>query len=581
MFRKSKDFQGRFFYLKLNFFITSLIIISTTPGLNAQIKWNKYNLNPVVDVSPGEFDSYDTGHPMVMRDGDTLKIWYAGSDGSACPSWRIAYATSAHGINWSKQGVVLDVGTGWEQCAVMYPCVLQVGDTLKMWYAGHDGIGWHVNIGYAWSLDGKNWTKDTSNPVFPGSSVDGGYAIYPGTVLKEGSTYKMWYEAASSSAPLWHIRYATSPDGRNWTDSGDSVLVRRPGEWDDKYVQKPTVLKKEDGTYEMWYVGVNGSTNERSIGYAISSDGIDWPDAERKKVLTKGTAGDWDDNSIAYSTVMLEDSTYKMWFQGFSSSSPSRIGYATSPRWEELDELNQSRFGLRAAAIGDTIYACGGHVFDDVRTVEKYCISTNTWSNGAVMSTERSYLGIAAVGGKIYVFGGYRPGAIRQNTTECYNPATGTWQAKANMPFDLTSMAVAVHGGKIYTFGGERNGENPCDEVYRYDPSLDSWEVVSTVVPTPRKFLMAATVDDKIYVLGGYLTPPTFYDVVEVYDPSTNTWSSAESIPIPLANTGVGVWNNKIYLYGGEVISGGANVGANSLYIYDTMVDSKMNVHPL
>ncbi len=61
---------------------------------------------------------------------------------------------------------VLGVGQegSWDDAAVNYPSVIVDGSNYKMWYGGYDGT--NFRIGYATSPDGINWTKaDDVNPV--------------------------------------------------------------------------------------------------------------------------------------------------------------------------------------------------------------------------------------------------------------------------------------------------------------------------------------------------------------------------------------------------------------------------------
>jgi hypothetical protein len=82
-----------------------------------------------------------------------------------------------------------------------------------MWYSG-SGINYRFRIGYATSSNGINWTKDTLNPVLdygPPGSWDF-MQVWCGSVLFDNSdyTYKMWYTGGS-----WfegQIGYATCKD---------------------------------------------------------------------------------------------------------------------------------------------------------------------------------------------------------------------------------------------------------------------------------------------------------------------------------------------------------------------------------
>ncbi len=59
----------------------------------------------------------------------------------------------------------------WDDIAVWFPAVIKDGDTLRMWYTGHRDIPFNNpigHIGYAWSLDGIEWNRDAVNPVLSG-----------------------------------------------------------------------------------------------------------------------------------------------------------------------------------------------------------------------------------------------------------------------------------------------------------------------------------------------------------------------------------------------------------------------------
>lgn len=94
------------------------------------------------------------------------------------------------------------------------------------------------------------------NAVF--SDLDGTWSDAPG--------YTMFYEGSSSLDNKHRIFKATSPDGRKWTKKG-LVLDLGDGEnWDCDGVGSPNVLRIDDGSQRMYYVGQRGS--ETAIGLA-------------------------------------------------------------------------------------------------------------------------------------------------------------------------------------------------------------------------------------------------------------------------------------------------------------------------
>ena len=306
-----------------------------------QTELTKYVENPVLNLgAPGEFDDSSVSNPVVLYDDGIYKMWYNGSGGDPCPSYRVGYATSPDGINWEKHGVVLDVGSGWERCAVMHPVVLRDGDTYKMWYTGHSGTGGQMDIGYATSPDGINWTKYDWNPVFKGADVPGVDELYLGSVIFDDAIYKMWYHTVSASGGdiefpyIFDIRYATSTDGINWADQGQVLTPGAPDAWDNSTVSNPSVLFN-NGKYEMWYSGANTSMKPE-VGYAISEDGVAWTKSSYNPVLSKGSVGEWDAQSVWSPRVILEGTIYKMWYPGRDII--NGIGYATAPINQNIDD---------------------------------------------------------------------------------------------------------------------------------------------------------------------------------------------------------------------------------------------------
>jgi len=173
----------------------------------------------------------------------------------------------------------------------------------------------------------SGWTKHASNPVLnlgANGTWDDAY-IEDASVILDGTTYKMWY--AGQDGSNWRIGYATSPDGITWTKYASNPVVDlgTSGAWDDATVLYSSVIL--DGTtYKMWYSGNDGT--DYRIGYATSPDGITWTKYGSNPVLNLGTNGTWDDAWVYAPSIMLDGTTYKMWYTG-QDGTTWRFGYAT------------------------------------------------------------------------------------------------------------------------------------------------------------------------------------------------------------------------------------------------------------
>jgi N-acetylneuraminic acid mutarotase len=168
-----------------------------------------------------------------------------------------------------------------------------------------------------------------------------------------------------------------------------------------------------------------------------------------------------------------------------------------------------------AACLGLTgacLYAIGGSDAgqENVAEVEAYEDVTNSWTVAASIPTPRDHLAAQVSGagnGKLYAIGGRVNVDFGQNldANEEYDPDADTWTAKAPLPTARSGIAAAALGGRIYVFGGE-GSSGTFDENEAYNPQTDTWETLEPL-PTARHGLGAAVVGDTIYVIGGGETP--------------------------------------------------------------------------
>jgi len=315
-------------------FTLAVFLFSQTAPLSAQTNFDKYAGNPILPLgNPGEWDDTEAGYVHVLYDGSMYQMWYSGSPQQY--TYRIGYATSSDGLNWTKDTLnnpVLGLGApgAFDDTDVWMPWVLQEADTLKMWYMGNLGTG---GIGYITSTDPAAWTRQRTTPVLTGGG-SGAWDnfIFGPVVLHNDSLYQMWYSGRSQNN-LWQTGYATSPDGVNWTKDtlNNPVLAVSAGEWDATAASVGSVIF-EAGLYHMWYDGTIGDPfSGVEIGYATSPDGVTWTkDTLNNPIMTGGAPGSWDDDNNSFPRVIKDGSRYRMWYTGRGSGSNGfdRLGYA-------------------------------------------------------------------------------------------------------------------------------------------------------------------------------------------------------------------------------------------------------------
>jgi hypothetical protein len=174
-------------------------------------------------------------------------MWYTGGQNKI--PWQTGYATSTNGLDWSiydGNPVIASGGpTSWEASEADGPSVIKDGSDYKMWYYGCTLDYSSCNIGYATSLDGELWTKYPGNPVVTGTVGGGDVSISWPTVVKNGSTYLMWY-LSSDGTNYTGIGLATSTDGIHWTKNTGNPILKTG--WDNAPVGGISVV--QDGAIQ-------------------------------------------------------------------------------------------------------------------------------------------------------------------------------------------------------------------------------------------------------------------------------------------------------------------------------------------
>lgn len=199
-----------------------------------------------------------------------------------------------------------------------------------MFYNGIDQWPAHVNVGYATSPDGVDWTKQATDPVFETSAIPyaGISAFMSDVEVLDDGTWAMWFYTVESANT-----FATGEVGRltapgpfgPWVADPEPALAKgSEGSWDSAGVSNPTVSRVGDEWW-MWFdanMGDLESEGDRSIGLAYSSDGVTWvrrddpttvesPYDESDPVLVTDP-GEWDERRVYDPGVVASDSGFVM-----------------------------------------------------------------------------------------------------------------------------------------------------------------------------------------------------------------------------------------------------------------------------
>lgn len=312
----------------------------------------------------------DARNPMVAGDGDEItnlcdpsiafaedmfRLWMScvGQDVNRAS---VCYAESSNGSDWTEPIVVFEPAApgAWDDWKVEVPTVIfDKGEAdrerrYKMWYGGANSSGPDLTkIGYAYSADGKSWTRvaESESPhgeaglvLMPGSTIGDAGVVSDPAAVKRGNTFYLWFTSFGARDDLL-ISMATSTDGVSWKKHSDNPVLEPDQAWESggpgmitEDVSHPTVLDR-DSVFSMWYGSFDSTDNETytGIGYATSTDGVDWSKRSDNPVFNPATTSPGEEIGISTGpAVVLVDGTYHLYYCAANADDLRVINHATS-----------------------------------------------------------------------------------------------------------------------------------------------------------------------------------------------------------------------------------------------------------
>ena len=195
-----------------------------------------------------------------------------------------------------------------------------------------------------------------------------------------------------------------------------------------------------DGTYRMWYQGTSSSNgSEAQIFYADSEDGINW-NKFPDPVLSFGDSGSFDVRAVQTPYVIFHNNIFKMWYAGIPESGGLRfqIGYA-----ESVDGIEWQKHGT------DPVIAYGDSGdFDFVRLVRPAVIAEDSLF-------KMWYTGTSADGAVIIGYATSSDGIIW--TKYSGNPVIEPGEPGAFDELGIGTGDIILHSGKFHLWYGTGN----------------------------------------------------------------------------------------------------------------------------
>ena len=186
--------------------------------------------------------------------------------------------------------------------------------------------------------------------------------------------------------------------------------------------------------------------------------------------------------------------------------------------------------GATAGIVGERLIVAGGLDAGSVvqKATQVFMLPDLDTSAGAELPLAVAGASSVAVGGRLWVFGGYELEAgrpVARAAVQVYDPVKDTWLrdgggtgAPAPLPVARHSAAAAELGGKVYLVGGLGPDGKPVAQVDVLDPVAGTWSQ-GAALPTARALLALVAHEGRLWAIGGMGADERPSGVVEVYRP--------------------------------------------------------------
>jgi len=284
------------------------------------------------------------GNPNAIYDNTSIKGW------KTFPSFfdNFEFGNYTNFRRYTDNPILSSESGKWDEGMLCKPSVIYQEGKYMMYYYGasEDPNIFPRKIGLATSVNGYNFTKESSNPILESSVGQwDSYHVLDPSILYYNGFYWLYYGGTNSAEGGSRIGLAKSTNGvefikiTNGIDNTSMVLdIGEVGKWDYDMVQTSSVIYK-DSKFWLYYWARPDTEAEThlEIGLATSTDGVIFTRITdgingTSKVLAVGTEGEWDARHVFRCSVFYYDNKFRMYYVGNYNYSSLRkeIGYAES-----------------------------------------------------------------------------------------------------------------------------------------------------------------------------------------------------------------------------------------------------------
>jgi hypothetical protein len=245
-------------------------------------------------------------------------------------------------------------------------------------------------------------------------------------------------------------------------------------------------------------------------------------------------------------------------------SGPALSAGSPTPTATVVGSLPQARSDSSSVTIGSTTYVVGGYDGTNADAVVLGTTDGRTFSTVATLPVPVRYGAVAAVGGRIYVFGGQAitgAGAGQPvDTVQAVDPTRHHAAVVGHLPEPISGAAAVTLTGSVYVVGGESTVPQPST------PGMGTTQTSASSSSSPGLGKSGAVPDARRTATGSAILTAAASGTTNTvstiwsFDPISQRTEVAGRLQVPVSHAGVAVIGSRAWLVGGE--SGGTPVTA-------------------